>query len=470
MKNFILTVLFFAFAANVSAQLKVDATGNTRVIKDLYLGGSLISDTSTVPVTLKVNGVLAGSTGASGTSNVSFGYSALSSNTTGSGNTASGRNVLRSNTTGGGNTASGSNALHSNTTGSYNIAIGSALFFNTLGSYNTAIGNQALYYHTTGNYNTAIGNQAFYSNLGNYNNATAIGYSATATSSDQARIGNSSVTSIGGFADWTNFSDGRAKKNIRTDVPGLAFINRLQPVTYHLDLDAIDGLLKIDRKKRPDEDALPQELIDIEKKGREAKEKQVQTGFVAQDVEKVAQSIGYDFSGVDVDETGIYGLRYAEFVVPLVKAVQELSEQNEQLQAQNDQMQAQMQKQNDRIDELTELVSGLLGDGTALRSKNAVEPASGLQDAASSSASLQQNIPNPFHQSTVIRYTLPPTGQQAQMVITGASGRVIRKIPLSAAEGTGITIEGGDLAAGIYYYSLYVGNSLVDTKKMVLTK
>jgi hypothetical protein len=48
---------------------------------------------------------------------------------------------------------------------------------------------------------------------------------------------------------------------------------------------------------------------------------------------------------------------------------------------------------------------------------------------------------------------------------------VIRKIPLSAAEGTGsITIEGGDLAAGIYYYSLYIGNSLVDTKKMVLTK
>jgi hypothetical protein len=37
-----------------------------------------------------------------------------------------------------------------------------------------------------------------------------------------------------------------------------------------------------------------------------------------------AQLKGYDFSGVDVDETSVYGLRYSEFVVPLVKAVQEL--------------------------------------------------------------------------------------------------------------------------------------------------
>ena len=52
---------------------------------------------------------------------------------------------------------------------------------------------------------------------------------------------------------------------------------------------------------------------------------QVTTGFIAQDVEAAAQSIGYNFSGVDApkNENDYYGLRYAEFVVPLVKAVQE---------------------------------------------------------------------------------------------------------------------------------------------------
>lgn len=55
------------------------------------------------------------------------------------------------------------------------------------------------------------------------------------------------------------------------------------------------------------------------------KENLVYTGFVAQDVEATAKKLGFNFSGVDVpkNEGGVYGLRYAEFVVPLVKAVQE---------------------------------------------------------------------------------------------------------------------------------------------------
>jgi hypothetical protein len=50
------------------------------------------------------------------------------------------------------------------------------------------------------------------------------------------------------------------------------------------------------------------------------------TGFIAQEVEEAAGTIGYDFSGIDksgVENGGPYGLRYAEFVVPLVKAMQE---------------------------------------------------------------------------------------------------------------------------------------------------
>ena len=55
------------------------------------------------------------------------------------------------------------------------------------------------------------------------------------------------------------------------------------------------------------------------------------TGFIAQEVQKAAKDIGYDFSGVDApkNENDLYGLRYAEFVVPLVKAVQELSAKND---------------------------------------------------------------------------------------------------------------------------------------------
>ena len=61
-----------------------------------------------------------------------------------------------------------------------------------------------------------------------------------------------------------------------------------------------------------------------------AKDKLVYTGFIAQEVEKAAADLGFDFSGVKVpeNEKQAYGLRYAEFVVPLVQAVKELSAKN----------------------------------------------------------------------------------------------------------------------------------------------
>jgi len=296
------------------------------------------------------NGLWALHSNTTGFNNTATGHEALSSNETGTHNTATGTGALNSNTTGSYNTANSHWALPSNTTGSSNTAAGpGALGYNTTGSYNTALGSWALAYNVTGSCNTAIGCEMWGGSPG-LNNTTAIGYGAATTANNQVRIGNSSVNSIGGYAAWSNISDGRAKKNIRTDVPGLAFINRLQPVTYNLDLDAMDDLLGIDPMGNSRDTLalpLPQELIDITKKARADKEKQVQTGFVAQDVEAIAKTIGYDFSGVDVDDRGIYALRYAEFVVPLVKAVQELSEQNNRLQEQ--------------VDELTGLVYKLLG-------------------------------------------------------------------------------------------------------------
>ena len=60
------------------------------------------------------------------------------------------------------------------------------------------------------------------------------------------------------------------------------------------------------------------------------------SGFLAQEVETAARESQYDFSGVSspTSPDGLYSLRYADFVMPLVKAVQELSQTNtEQSQA-----------------------------------------------------------------------------------------------------------------------------------------
>ena len=367
MKKIVITLIVFAFVANVSAQLKIDANQNVGIGKDpvskLDVNGDIsfgnASNASNVfgtgnsnGITFKVNNVMAGFTGNSATSNVSFGYGtlpnplsasnntaygfqALSKNTTGTSNTAIGTGALYRNTTNNGNTANGNCALYENLSGEGNTAVGNlALQFNTSGSYNTAIGQQSLYSNTTGSSNTAIGFSSGGNNPNNLTNSTAIGFQSVVTASNQVRIGNSSISSIGGYANWSNISDGRAKKNIKTDVPGLNFINNLQPITYNLDLDAMDNLLGIDKAKKDKlEKDMSQDMKDKNEKARKDKEAIVQTGFIAQDVEKTAKSLSYNFSGVNVDEQGIYSLSYAEFVVPLVKAVQELSSQNTQLQA-----------------------------------------------------------------------------------------------------------------------------------------
>jgi hypothetical protein len=93
---------------------------------------------------------------------------------------------------------------------------------------------------------------------------------------------------------------------------------------------------------------------EIQKKAALDKEVIIQTGFLAQEVEQAAQSLGYDFSGVDApkNENDFYGLRYAEFVVPLVKAVQEQQEMIERLSNI-------VEKQNARINELKSKIDSL---------------------------------------------------------------------------------------------------------------
>lgn len=260
-----------------------------------------------------------------GSYNTAVGAYALVEYTTGTYNTATGYQVMRNTSSGSHNAAFGRNALYTNTTGAHNTALGQhALYNNTTAANNTAVGSNALYSNTTGANRTALGYSSNSTGT-NYTNSTGLGYNADCTASNQVRIGNSNVTSIGGFANWTNVSDGRFKQNVADDVPGIAFINRLRPVTYQIDLDAVDRFFEEHYNER---DTLSARNLH--------KEHLRVSGFIAQEVEAAAQATGYDFSGVDAPKNAddFYGLRYAEFVVPLVKAVQELSAENAAMRAQ----------------------------------------------------------------------------------------------------------------------------------------
>ena len=80
-----------------------------------------------------------------------------------------------------------------------------------------------------------------------------------------------------------------------------------------------------ENQRRDEKGNITIESSETDIKSRNEKSQIVYTGFVAQEVEQAAKEIGFDFSGVDAPKNAndFYGLRYAEFVVPLVKAVQE---------------------------------------------------------------------------------------------------------------------------------------------------
>ena len=303
---------------------------NTTGHHNTALGGSALFYNTTGSYNT-ANGYTALYANTSGSSNIANGYGALSSNTSGSYNTASGANALYTNSTGNNNSAYGALALYNNNTGKDNIAMGySVLVSNTTGSSNTASGEYALSTNITGNNNTAIGFAALGYNQGGNNNV-AIGsnsgihpstpniYNTVSIGNDdllnayqnQVIIGNTSTGFIGGKVNWGIVSDARIKNTVMEDVKGLDFILRLRPVTYHISNKAMTTITG--NKEMPD---FP---------GKYDVEKIKYSGFIAQEVEQAAKDSKYEFSGYDApkNQWSLYTLKYAEFVVPLVKAMQE---------------------------------------------------------------------------------------------------------------------------------------------------
>jgi wobble nucleotide-excising tRNase len=82
------------------------------------------------------------------------------------------------------------------------------------------------------------------------------------------------------------------------------------------------------------------------------------SGFIAQEVESSAKKIGYNFSGVDKSGS-LYGLRYAEFVVPIVKSVQELDNENKALKLKVDSLEKELSKQQKEFELLLKRIEQL---------------------------------------------------------------------------------------------------------------
>jgi len=199
-------------------------------------------------------------------------------------------------------------------------------------------------------------------------------------------------------------------------------------------------------------------------------EKTTFSGFLAQEVEQAAQSVNYDFSGVDKPRNAnmLYGLRYSEFVVPIVKAMQE---QQGTIEKQDSTIHKQDSLIKDLQRQVNQVVNNCCSSTGQRTNQNTVDDKKSLiSGGIAAEAKLWQNSPNPFNQTTNIKCFVPEQSKTATLLVFDMNGTLRKTIPVNGKSETNVTINAKELIAGMYHYSLIIDGHEIDTKKMILTE
>ena len=164
-------------------------------------------------------------------------------------------------------------------------------------------------------------------------------------------------------------------------------------------------------------------------------------GLLAQELQDIYPNL------VVKGQDGYLGINYVELVPVLIRSIQELKAELDEVKGADNTMF--MAPQKDMTSETSEI--------------------SQTSNFKLQNTKLFQNTPNPFSERTEIRFSLPDDAQNAYIYIFDMSGKMLRQIPVDSSMQS-VTINGYELSAGIYLYSLAVNGQEIDTKRMILSK
>ena len=194
--------------------------------------------------------------------------------------------------------------MSTNLTGRYNTVVGYEAFAaaNAAEDNHVIIGRSAGY-NLDGSANCVMVGRSTQGSSATANNQNVFGYHAAGQVDNSVTLGNGDVTRVymsedgdaEMFANGTiNTSDRRLKENIDDSDLGLEFVNKLRPVSY-----------KFKKDKQPTK---------------------LKYGIIAQEVQEVLKETNNeDFAGI-TDKGDYLGADYVQFIAPLIKSVQELTE------------------------------------------------------------------------------------------------------------------------------------------------
>ena len=120
---------------------------------------------------------------------------------------------------------------------------------------------------------------------------------------------------------------------------------------------------------------------------------------------------------------------------------------------------------DERIRKLEELLMQV----TSEQSRNEETRKANAPVEARKGAMLYQNTPNPVNGPTTVRYFIPKDTRKAQFILRNSLGQVIstKKLAYTGTNGEE-QINTSKLSPGVYYFSLFVDDIRVDTKKMIV--
>jgi len=219
-------------------------------------------------------------------------------------------------------------------------------------------------------------------------------------------------------------SDKRYKKNIVELETGTTLNNVLQmkPVEYNL--------AQVYMKSGGDSAVVEKALYDEKSQLFQKRH----YGLIAQELQEIYPDLVYK------DDAGYLSVNYIGLIPLLIESVKELKAEIEALKESGSSMQ------------------------------KVAQPDASFSLNGTGSGILYQNTPNPFSQTTLIKYYLPKTVNTACLCIYDLQGKQLKQYPLTERGENYKIITASEFPAGIYLYGLISDGKEVDVKRMVLTE
>jgi len=177
--------------------------------------------------------------------------------------------------------------------------------------------------------------------------------------------------------------------------------------------------------------------------------KKVQTGFMAQELYEIfPQAVSKPRENNEPAEKNPWMVDYGSVTPLIIKSVQEQQQIIDELKEKN-------ATQEERITKLEAALATITANNN------------GNMSNVITNASLEQNKPNPFNKSTIIRYSIPQ-GSKGQINVYDVAGKLVKA--LKANENGQSELSSSDLATGAYTYTLMIDNKVALSKQMLIVK